>query len=156
MYLTHGSMVSVNNIHGMTDSNGGKQNFHMIENPTKTTACRGTKLNISQVIAESILCTIDVTNIYWFNYLNTSVNHYIYLHNNPQHKPRGFYVLHISQLTGHMSLMQCSHSPACLLCILSTIRLYIKFHINQFNHVIKLEANRDYNDYDWGTYRTTD
>ena len=136
MHVTPGPSAGVSSTYHVTDSKGCQQNLHMIKNYTKTIAGREAMLNLSQVMTKPISCTIDVTNIYLFDHLNTCINYDVYLHKNLQQKPSGFYVLQISYLRGHMCLMQCSHAPAGPLWILSTMNFYIKFHITQFNHAM--------------------
>ena len=78
---------------------------------------------------------------------NTSVNYYVYLHENSQQKPPGFYFLQVNYLTGHIALSECYSSPADPLWIQSTMKLYIMFYIETFDAFMKRKAKRAYDNY---------
>ena len=141
------STVNVYEMNYMPGSTAGQQlNTLFPENHSRPVPRGETNPNIAQAGVNLILCTIDFTNIYWFDYTDTSVHYYIYLHKNSQ-KPPGFYFLHLNCLTGHSALVDCCSSPAGPLWIQASMQLYIAFCVEQFQDCMKLEARRAYDNY---------
>ena len=95
----------------------------------------------------TILCTCDITNVYYHDCLDNSDTYYVYLHKNSQKKPPGFYFLNKCCLTGHLVLYDCSYSYAGPLWVLSTVQLYVAFSIVEYDCVEKLQARTAYENY---------
>ena len=57
-----------------------------------------------------ILCTCDITNIYYHDCSDNSDTYHVYLHKNFCQKPPGFYFLKRCGFTGHMTLYKSFYS----------------------------------------------
>ena len=90
MYGSVDSIYNANSVYRRTESTGDHQ-YTLMQTHTGAVPCGGTNPKVYANVSAN-LCTIDVTNIHWVDYINTSVYHYVYLHTNPQ-KPPGFYFL---------------------------------------------------------------
>ena len=94
------------------------------------------------------LYTVDIMNHCFHDTSDNSFNYLVFIHNNSQQVLKGFYLLKVHCLTGHMTVMDCQWHPVGLLEVCSTVQMCIQSHIHDaLIRQRRLEANKAYSNF---------
>ena len=94
------------------------------------------------------LYTVDIMNHCFQDTSDNTFNYLMFIHNNSQQVLKGFYLLKVNCLTGHMAVVDCQWHPVGPLEVCSTLQMCIQSHMHDaLIRQRRLEANRAYSNF---------